>query len=104
MHAFDHLVVEALSAPVEGVDQAPRALDLGRAWRKGLVARLDLVGMDQTLAVEAKSPPRVGLAGESRRVVEAVEYAVECRNTGRARSEDNHLERGRNRLAVGIER
>src|SRR5213075_2627806 len=55
MHAFDHLVAETLGAAVEGFDQLPRPLDLGFARGEGSVTGVDLAGVDQALAVEAKA-------------------------------------------------
>ena len=43
--------------PLNASTSAPRALDLGLARREGAVARLDLVRVDQALAVEAEPPP-----------------------------------------------
>ena len=57
VHAFDHLVLEALGAAGESVDEPARSLDLSFAGPKAAVARLDLVGMDQDFAVEAQLPP-----------------------------------------------
>ena len=40
VHALDHLVLEALGAASEGVDQPRGSLDLRVRWRESAVARL----------------------------------------------------------------
>ena len=66
VHALDHLIAEPLRAAAECRDQRSRPLDLRLARRKGPVARRDLVGVDQALAVEAEAPPVFALRRRSR--------------------------------------
>src|SRR3954451_12106587 len=103
MHALDHLIAKALGAAVEGGDQGFGTLDLGRAWRKRLMARRDLAGMNQALAVEAKPTPLLRLLQETGGIVEAVEHAIEGGDSGGARSQHDHLQRRGNRFARRIE-
>ena len=65
MHALDHLVLEAFGAAGGSFQQAPRAVELRFGGGKGAVAGLDLVGVDQTLAVEAEVAAFGGLGGET---------------------------------------
>src|SRR3954467_2380443 len=73
MHALDHLIVEPFSTAVERGHQPSGTLDLGLARRKRAVARCDLVGVDQALAVEAEPAPVLGFGEEALLVVERVE-------------------------------
>src|SRR5438128_1908493 len=97
VHALDHLIVEPLGASAERLDERFGALDLSRAWRERLVARSDLVGVDQALAVEPKPAPALGLRKEAVGIIEPVEHAVERHDAGCAGGEDNHLQRSRDR-------
>ena len=104
VHPLDHLVAEPLGTAVERLDQGFRPFDFGRARREGPVARIDLVGVDQALAIEAEPPPLLGFPQEALRIVEAVEHAIERRNASSARSKDDHLQRVGDRFARGIQR
>ena len=68
------------------------------------VTGLDLVGVDQALAVESEATPLLRFAAEAVAVLEIVENTVEHRNAGSARGEHDELERGRDRLAGRVER
>src|SRR5947209_6651871 len=100
MHPLDHLVVEPLCAAVKCIDEAPCAVELGLPWGECLVTRRDLIRMDQAFAVEAEAAAVLRLTQEAFRVVEAVEHAVEHGNAGSACGKHDHLQRGRNRLAI----
>src|SRR3954470_1652660 len=102
VHPLDHLVAETLRTTVKGIYERTRALDVRRAWREGPVAELDLVGMNQALAVEAEPAAVLRLGEKAIRVVEAVEHAVERRDAGGPRRKNDPLERCRDRLARGI--
>src|SRR5579885_431088 len=60
VQAFDHATLDRDNAPalvfrlVEGSNHLARLDDLFARWRKCLVARLDLAGMDESLAIKAK--------------------------------------------------
>src|SRR5690349_6381196 len=94
VHALDHLVAEALGATVEGFDERLCSFDLGRAWGKSLMARHDLVRVNQALAVESEPPSFLRLVDEAVGVVEAVKNAVEGRDPGGTCGQYDHLQRG----------
>src|SRR4051812_11767933 len=77
VHALNHCIFEPLGAAVERFDQAPRPLDLGLARRECAMAGVDLVGMDQALAVKAEAASILCFGNETFGIVESVEYAVE---------------------------
>src|SRR5260221_13130978 len=87
VHSFDHLIAEALGAAVEGRHKSSCPLDLGRGRRESLVARGDLIGVDEALAVEAEPPPLLRLIEEAVSIIETVEYAVEGRDSPSSGSE-----------------
>ena len=60
--------------------------------------------MNQALPVEAETAALLGFAEETVRIVQAVKHAVERGNARRSCREDNHLQRGRDRLARRVER
>ena len=64
-------------ACLEGGDDPARHLELGGRRREDLVARLDLAGMDQGLAVEAHFEPLPADGAEALGVLDVVVDAVE---------------------------
>src|SRR5947209_317057 len=82
MHPLDHLIAEALGAALERGHEGFGALDFGSAWTECLVARRNLVGVDQALAVKPKAAAVLGFLEEPVGIIEAVEHAVEHRNAG----------------------
>src|SRR4051794_12305096 len=92
MHALDHLIAETLGAALECGDQRLRALDLRRVRTECLVARRNLIGMDQALAIKPKAAAVLGFLEEPVGIIEAVEHAVEHRNAGGPSGEYDHLQ------------
>ena len=68
------------------------------------MARLNLVRVNQALAVEAEAAPVLRLPQKTLCIFEAIEHTIEGRNTGRAGGKHNQLERGRYRFARRVER
>src|SRR6185369_16475431 len=91
VHPLDHLVFEPLGAALKCVNQAPGALEFRLRWSERLVARLDLARMDQALAVETEPPPFFRLGDETVEVVELVVHAVEDRDPGCPRRQNDEL-------------
>src|SRR5690242_5472067 len=94
VHSLDHLGSEPLGATVEGFHQSLRTLDLSRTRCKGPMARLNLVRVNQALAVEAEAAPVLRLPQKTLCIFEAIEHTIEGRNTARAGGKHNQLERG----------
>jgi hypothetical protein len=55
VHSLDHPILEPLRSAAESLDQPARTFDFVCAGPKGLVARADLVRVDQRLSVEAET-------------------------------------------------
>ena len=104
MHALDHLVSEALGAAVEGFDEGFCLFDFRGAGGEGAMAGLDLARMNKALPVEPESPPLFSLAKKTVSIVEAVEHAVERRNSSGPGGKDDQLQRRRDGLARRIQR
>ena len=79
--------------PLNASTSAPARSTSASARREGAVAGLDLVGVDQALAVEAEPPSLLRLGSEAVGIVEAVEHAVEHGDAGGARGQHDHLQR-----------
>src|SRR5258708_32511449 len=104
MHALDHFVAEAFGCAMDGFNQRLRPLDLIRAWRECLVARANLVRMDQAFTVESKAPTLFRFFEKSFFVIKAVEHSVKGRDPGSTRCKHNHLKGRKDRLAGRVER
>ena len=92
VHPLDHLVAEPLGTAVERLDQGFRPFVFGRGRGEGLVARFNLVGVDQALAIESQAPPLLGLPQKAVRIIVAVEHAIERSNACRAGGQHDHLQ------------
>ena len=72
-------------AVLKAADDLARHLEFGGRRREDLVARLDLAGMDQRLAVEAHLQPLLADGAEALGVLDVVVDAVEDREAIGAR-------------------
>ena len=91
VHPLDHFIAEALCAAMESIDQRLGALNFCRAWRKSTMTWGDLIGVDQALAVETKPSAGGSFRDEAFGILKAVEYPIEHRDPGGARSKHRHL-------------
>src|SRR3954471_10041936 len=67
------------------------------------MARLDLAGVDQALAIEAEPTPLFRLAKEAVAILKIVEDAVEHRGARCTRRKHDQLQRGRDRLTGRVQ-
>src|SRR5262245_65797826 len=72
----DHALLLVLGQP-EGVDDLSRPFDLLARRREDLVARPDLIGVDQCFAVHAKRAATLTLLAQAKLVLEVVIDAVD---------------------------
>ena len=99
VHPLDHLILEALRPSAERIDQPSSALDFLIARAECAIARIDLIRMNERLAIKTKLPAVLGFDRESVGILEEVEHAVKSRNACRPRCKDDRLKRGRDRLS-----
>jgi len=104
MHAFDHLIPEALGATVERRNQTASAIQFCSSRCECLVAGADLVRVDKALAVEAECPALSRFGEETGRVIELIVNSIEYGNVRCASGKYDRLERGGNRGTNCIER
>src|SRR5262249_49611157 len=99
--ALDHdqalLLVLGLA---EGVDDLPRPFDLLARRREDLVARPDLIGVDQCLAVHAKRATTLTLLAQAKLVLEVVIDAVDDVEAIGAGGDQRHGKPGHHGKAV----
>src|ERR1700751_499068 len=77
VHPLDQLILKSLGTALESVHQLARTLELILRRPESAMAWLDLVRMDQALAVEAQTPALLRFGDESISVVQTVEYPIE---------------------------
>ena len=86
---------------LEGRDDGPRVLDLGRTRTEDLVRDLHLTRVDQRLAVETELTALLRLGAEALVVLDVVVDPVDDRNPAGARPERDQLQAGLDGAATG---
>src|SRR4051794_8051324 len=80
VHPLDHLVFKPFGAAVEYVHEFTRSLHFGLARGEFLMARRNLVRVDQALAVETEAAALLRFRAKSLGIIEPVEHSVEHRH------------------------
>jgi regulator of protease activity HflC (stomatin/prohibitin superfamily) len=95
MHCLDHPVAEALCAARCSADERTGIVEFDLTGGKCAIGCIDLVWVDQSLAVEAQLAAFGAFAQEPVRIVERIEHAVQNHDSAHSCDEHHRLERHR---------